>query len=106
MDSLSQVDSEVGTAVPDHQALALAVLFYDPGTAKENNVEQRFEVEGADARGTVLERWDLPAQRIRWVLRGAVLVDLGRTEQRRPQGARRHSISTVKPRVAYQGQGS
>jgi hypothetical protein len=88
--------------VPDHEALDVAVLFHDSGTAQENNGEQRFEVEGADAAARFLERWNWPPQRIRRVwdaialhtspgiaerfgpiaqlVRGAVLVDLGRTE--------------------------
>jgi hypothetical protein len=88
--------------VPDHGALAVAVLFHDSGTTQENDGDQRFEVEGADAAARFLERWDWPPQRIRsvWeaialhtspgiaerfgplarVVRAAVLVDLGRTE--------------------------
>lgn len=88
--------------VSDHEALAVAVLFHDSGTAQENNGEQRFEVEGADAAARFLKRWDWSPQRIRRVweaialhtspgiaerfgpiaqlVRGAVLVDLGRAE--------------------------
>ena len=87
--------------VPDPEALTVAVLFHDSGTAQENNGEQRFEIEGADAAARFLAQWDWPAHRIRpvWeaialhtspgiaerfgplahVVRAAVLVDLGRT---------------------------
>ncbi len=86
----------------DQEALAVAVLFHDSGTIDENNGEQRFEVEGADAAARFLERWDWTPERIRpvWeaialhtsagiaerfgpvaqLLRAAVLIDLGRTE--------------------------
>jgi HD superfamily phosphohydrolase YqeK len=87
---------------PDQEALAVAVLFHDSGTIEENNGEQRFEVEGADAAARFLERWDWTPERIKpvWeaialhtspgiaerfgplarVVRTAVLIDLGRTE--------------------------
>ena len=87
---------------PDHEALAVAVLFHDSGTADENNGEQRFEVEGADAAARFLDYWGWPAERTQRVweaialhtspgiaerfgslaqlVRSAVLVDLGRTE--------------------------
>lgn len=89
-------------AVPDQEALAVAVLFHDSGTAQENNGEQRFEVEGADAAARFLEEWHWSPERSRpvWeaialhtspgiaerfgplarVVRAAVLVDLGRIE--------------------------
>jgi hypothetical protein len=89
-------------AAPDPEALAVAVLFHDSGTAEENNGTQRFEVEGADAAARFLERWDWAPTRIEpvWeaialhtspgiaerfgplaqLVRTAVLVDLGRTE--------------------------
>jgi len=89
-------------AVPDQEALAVAVLFHDSGTAQENNGEQRFEVEGADAAARFLEQWNWSPERSRpvWeaialhtspgiaerfgplarVVRAAVLVDLGRIE--------------------------
>jgi len=88
--------------VPDQEALAVAVLFHDSGTAQENNGEQRFEVEGADAAARFLEQWTWSVERSRpvWeaialhtspgiaerfgplarVVRTAVLVDLGRIE--------------------------
>jgi hypothetical protein len=87
---------------PDQEALAVAVLFHDSGTSEENNGEQRFEVEGADAAARFLERWDWTPERIKpvWeaialhtspgiaerfgphaqLVRAAVLIDLGRTE--------------------------
>jgi hypothetical protein len=87
---------------PDQEALAVAVLFHDSGTIQENNGEQRFEVEGADAAARFLERWDWTPERVEpvWeaialhtspgiaerfgslaqLLRAAVLIDLGRTE--------------------------
>jgi hypothetical protein len=87
---------------PDQEALAVAVLFHDSGTIHENNGEQRFEVEGADAAARFLERWEWTPERIRpvWeaialhtspgiaerfgsvaqLLRAAVLIDLGRAE--------------------------
>jgi hypothetical protein len=90
-----------GTA-PDPEALAVAVLFHDSGTAPENNGNQRFEVEGADAAARFLESWDWTSERIRTVweaialhtspgiaerfgglaplLRTPVLIELGRTE--------------------------
>jgi hypothetical protein len=88
--------------IPDREALAVAVLFHDSGTAPENNGEQRFEVEGADAAARFLEQWSWPSERSRpvWeaialhtsagiaerfgplarLVRTAVLVDLGRIE--------------------------
>jgi hypothetical protein len=94
--------ASTGSTVPDREGLAVAVLFHDSGTAQENNGEQRFEVEGADAAARFLERWDWPPQRIRpvWeaialhtsagiaerfgplaqLVRASVLVDLGRME--------------------------
>jgi hypothetical protein len=87
---------------PDREALAVAVLFHDSGTIEENNGDQRFEVEGADAAARFLAQWDWSPERIRpvWeaialhtspgiaerfgplarLLRAAVLVDLGRAE--------------------------
>jgi hypothetical protein len=87
---------------PDQEALAVAVLFHDSGTIDENNGEQRFEVEGADAAARFLEGWEWTPERIRpvWeaialhtsagiaerfgplaqLVRAAVLIDLGRTE--------------------------
>jgi hypothetical protein len=89
-------------AAPDQEALAVAVLFHDSGTAPENNGEQRFEVEGADAAARFLEQWHWSPERSRSVweaialhtspgiaerfgtlarlVRSAVLVDLGRIE--------------------------
>jgi hypothetical protein len=86
---------------PDHVALAVAVLFHDSGTIRENDGEQRFEVEGADAAARFLEGWDWTPDCIRpvWeaialhtspgiaerfgplarVVRTAVLIDLGCT---------------------------
>jgi hypothetical protein len=88
--------------VPDPEALAVAVLFHDSGTIEENNGEQRFEVEGADAAARYLEHWGWAPGRIRPVweaialhtspgiaerfgplaqqVRAAVLVDLRRIE--------------------------
>jgi hypothetical protein len=99
---LAQHLAASSTTPPDPQALAVAVLFHDSGTAPENNGEQRFEVDGADAAARFLERWGWTLERTRevWeaialhtspgiaerfgplaqVVRGAVLVDLGRTE--------------------------
>jgi acetyl esterase len=90
-----------GTPVDD-EALAVAALFHDSGTAEENDGTQRFEVEGADAAARFLAHRGWQAERIRsvWeaialhtsagiadrfgplaqVLRTAVLVDLGRSE--------------------------
>jgi hypothetical protein len=87
---------------PAREAVAIAVLFHDAGTIDENNGEQRFEVEGADAAARFLERWNWAPERIRpvWeaialhtspgiaerfgplarLLRTAVLIDLGRVE--------------------------
>jgi hypothetical protein len=87
---------------PDQEALAVAVLFHDSGTIEQNNGEQRFEVEGADAAARFLERWHWTPERIKpvWeaialhtspgiserfgplarLTRAAVLIDLGRTE--------------------------
>ncbi len=87
---------------PDQEALAVAVLFHDSGTIEENNGEQRFEVEGADAAARFLEGWAWTPERIRpvWeaialhtsagiaerfgptaqLVRAAVLIDLGRAE--------------------------
>jgi HD domain len=87
---------------PDQEALAVAAMFHDSGTIRENNGEQRFEVEGADAAARFLEAWDWTPERVRpvWeaialhtspgiaerfgpaatLLRAAVLIDLGRTE--------------------------
>jgi hypothetical protein len=87
---------------PDQEALAVAVLFHDSGTIEENNGEQRFEVEGADAAARFLERWHWTPERIKpvWeaialhtssgiaerygpiaqLTRAAVLIDVGRTE--------------------------
>jgi HD superfamily phosphohydrolase YqeK len=87
---------------PDQEALSVAVLFHDSGTIEENNGEQRFEVEGADAAARFLERWDWTPERIKpvWeaialhtspgiaerfgplaqLVRAAVLIDLGRTD--------------------------
>ena len=45
--------------VPDHEALAVAALFHDSGTAQENSGEQRFEVEGRCC-GTVPGAGGLP----------------------------------------------
>lgn len=92
----------VAQTVADQEALAVAVLFHDSGTAQENNGRQRFEVEGADAAARFLEQWDWSTERSRtvWeaialhtspgiaerfgplaqVVRTAVLVDLGRIE--------------------------
>lgn len=86
----------------DEEALTVAVLFHDSGTAAENNGEQRFEVEGADAAARFLEPWDWTSDRIERVweaialhtspgiaerfgllptlVRAAVLVDLHRAE--------------------------
>jgi hypothetical protein len=88
--------------VPDQEALAVAALFHDSGTAPENNGEQRFEVEGADAaaRFLVQRGWSPERTRPVWeaialhtspgiaerfgplarLVRTAVLVDLGRIE--------------------------
>jgi hypothetical protein len=91
-----------GRRVPgDRDALAVAALFHDAGTADSNNGYQRFELEGADAAAKLLESWGWPPERVRpvWVaialhtsagiaerfgniaqvLRTAVLVDLRRT---------------------------
>ena len=87
--------------VLDPEALAVAVLFHDSGTADENNGQQRFEVEGADAAARFLELRGWASERITpvWeaialhtspgiaerfgplaeLVRTAVLVDLGRT---------------------------
>jgi hypothetical protein len=87
---------------PEPEALAVAVLFHDSGTIEENNGEQRFEVEGADAAARFLEHWGWASGRIRPVweaialhtspgiaerfgplarqVRTAVLVDLRRIE--------------------------
>jgi hypothetical protein len=89
-----------GRPVLDPEALAVAVLFHDSGTADENNGEQRFEVEGADAAVRFLDLRGWPSERITpvWdaialhtspgiaerfgplaeLVRTAVLVDLGR----------------------------
>jgi hypothetical protein len=86
----------------DDAALAVAAIFHDAGTADENDGEQRFEIEGADAAARFLEPWGWAPERIRlvWeaislhtsagiaerfgpvaqIVRAAVLVDLGRTE--------------------------
>jgi hypothetical protein len=87
---------------PEQEALAVAVLFHDSGTIEENNGEQRFEVEGADAAVRFLERWNWRPERIApvWeaialhtspgiaerfgplaqLARAAVLIDLGLAE--------------------------
>lgn len=55
-----QQDGLQQNGVPDNdEALFLACLFHDSGTAEDNNGTQRFEVEGADAAGRFLtaEGW-------------------------------------------------
>jgi hypothetical protein len=88
--------------VPDQESLAVAVLFHDSGTIEENNGQQRFEVEGADAAARFLERHGWAPERCKpvWeaialhtsagiaerfgplaqLTRAAVLVDLGLAE--------------------------
>src|SRR3954454_1274478 len=86
----------------DADTLAVTALFHDAGTAAENDGEQRFELEGADAAARFLEEWGWAPERVRpvWqaialhtsagiaerfgplagLLRAAVLVDLGRSQ--------------------------
>ncbi len=49
----------------DEELLGVAVLFHDAGTLEENNGEQRFELEGADAAARFLTGWDWSPERIR-----------------------------------------
>jgi putative nucleotidyltransferase with HDIG domain len=49
----------------DYDALVVAALFHDAGTADEYDGEQRFELEGADAAARFLERFDWSPERIR-----------------------------------------
>jgi len=107
--------------VPDQEALAVAVLFHDSGTAQENNGEQRFEVEGADAAARFLEQWTWSVERSRpvWeaialhtspgiaerfgplarVVRTAVLVDLGRIELPLPSAPELETALAGLPRL-------